>query len=744
MSPKALTPLPARALRTRLDRFLDDSIAQKVRNRDNDWPSGKNPAVGSSSFGAEMTDVRTIMVHATAGWPSRTKAETFFNRFVDKTADRYGHPAQFYIPHDGTVYWLIDLPRLTWHGNHTNEWSIGVETGNLLEGSPPKAPHKFKSGDWMPLDEASKEDVPGAKFYATVNGREVLVCLWTTKKGGFAGDPMSHDQMMLFSEAQYRSWALLARYLCESLEVPRNFALFPHKSRGDLVKDAAAFRSMLNADEMRDMYLREVLAKKPFKHTEAEFDDTEAFKKLYAGHVSTVTWKTKKDGKEETHKKSVNAVWTSFFDVYRGLHGHGFSGSLKSSDHDCPGQLFDWHRFARETWDYFWFPFDPATSAGPPARRDYGRKKEELREHYFDNVPAQYTLLTVNGQFGVDVESTPPQDIMAAEYRGSWHGGLHFVLAEGHPVYASANGELVAARFAKNVAGEPSKSFVLLRHEVFHETRSTGRVDYDVEPSIVYTLTMHLDTSGVTFDSISEKNPDWLNRMLVRKKECDLGLSFKQANPKAPDDAWDGAAPGRPKIWESWERDQKAIENALQTLRDGKVTVFPMGDTAIRAILGDYLGNAGALPDAPEQPAPRSATKAGIHFEVFSLDLLDLGFTGHDLGSTSPFYGPDTEKQIAAWLKKGFQSAGAYRLLAGAAKVPLLFKHAFRFKSEWALSAADFPAGAFSARADEMWWHTVAGLTIALAVVPQLGGFLKELVLPADGVVWHYHPLAFS
>ena len=37
----------------------------------------------------------------------------------------------------------------------------------------------------------------------------------------------------------------------------------------------------------------------------------------------------------------------------RGLSRHSING-----DHPCPGPLFDWYRFAREVWDYWWYPFD--------------------------------------------------------------------------------------------------------------------------------------------------------------------------------------------------------------------------------------------------------------------------------------------------------------------------------------------------------------------------------------------------
>src|SRR6185369_6035179 len=53
----------------------------------------------------------------------------------------------------------------------------------------------------------------------------------------------------------------------------------------------------------------------------------------------------------------------------------------------------------------------------------------------------------------------------------------------------------------------------------------TGRIDYDRAPTTVYSLTMHLARpAGLTFTDISDANPDWLNRLIIRRKECDLAF----------------------------------------------------------------------------------------------------------------------------------------------------------------------------------------------------------------------------
>ena len=60
---------------------------------------------------------------------------------------------------------------------------------------------------------------------------------------------------------------------------------------------------------------------------------------------------------------------------------------------------------------------------------------------------------------------------------------------------------------------------------------------------------------------------------------------------------------------------------------------------------------------------------------------------------------------------------------------------ALRSKSEWALAQSDFPAGNWAPAQALMWWNDV---------VPGMNGAADATSqLPADGVVWHYHPLGF-
>ncbi len=223
------------------------------------------------------------------------------------------------------------------------------------------------------------------------------------------------------------------------------------------------------------------------------------------------------------------------FDVFLGFHGHAFSGDpfkspqlLFGLDHDCPGPMFDWHRFAREVWDWWWHPFDvdaalPATK--PVAARPYSLASRDgstrLNEYYW---------------------STPVPTILGRKTTGI-HGPHSspstFALPQGVRVYAMANGEVVAARFA-TASSDVDFSMLVVRHEVFHRLdprpaaaaaaspgalpQFAGRIAYDVAPSSVFSIYLHLGRpAGIDFTNVSNTNPDWLNRMLVRMKEWNSG-----------------------------------------------------------------------------------------------------------------------------------------------------------------------------------------------------------------------------
>jgi N-acetylmuramoyl-L-alanine amidase len=693
------------ALLTRLAVVYDDTPAQQVMAGSADWRNGANPAAGTASFGAVINAVRSVVVHQTAGWPSRNKAQSFVRRFItrnamDGTKDVWGIGPQYYLSSDGSVFRLIDMPRVALHGTFTNGWSIGVETGNGATAIPPSGGNR-----WHALS-SDAEDIPGAKVYVRDhrdNPREVIVCWWTT--AGYSGParaPVGDDDM-LFTEWHYRTWALLGRYLSESLLLPRNLPVLPHAKRSDNLRTSTAFRRILLADERFSMLVRELSA---FNIQEVDFEPANAatLETRYDAAVQAATSKLKQH----------NRAWRKIFDVYRGFHGHGFSGAIGRTqhDHDCPGPVFDWHRFARELWDWWWHPFDvdDAVTTTAVPRRVYRNPNGDtpLVEHYFDeNEPARILRIT-NGIHGP--QSSP----------------LTFRLEQGSPVYALANGELVAARFPAP-GDQVSMAFVLVRHEVFHKPNpwnaimtslgipapAPGRIDYDGEPDTIYSLYMHLGRpAGMSFEDIVADNPDWLNRLLIRKKECDLGVPFYDNHAThhgIPDAAWNSRPPGsgmRLTALESWRVDQVGLDGFLGALGRGDIALAPLKSnlaTPIRVILGDFLGEAGVI--------QRQGTTSvhGIRVETFASGMVPTGFSS-TMGA--PRWNPPST-------------------LSGP---PAVF-----YRSEWAEVPSASEAQELAALGVDVdlvtWWPTVAMWT-------QLDGTLSASArLIPEGWAFHFRPL---
>jgi hypothetical protein len=141
---------------------------------------------------------------------------------------------------------------------------------------------------------------------------------------------------------------------------------------------------------------------------------------------------------------------------------------------------------------------------------------------------------------------------------------------------------------------------------------------------------MHIGhPQGLDLTAVNVANPDWLNRVHIRKKECQLGIDFY--NHPAPlhhgidNQAWNQPLPGqlaRPTLVDSWRNDQAALDPFLADLAAGRIATAPLipQSTPIRIILGDYLGTDGAV---AKQGA---GTVRGIRVEAFSPQPLP-GFT---------------------------------------------------------------------------------------------------------------------
>ncbi|MDA0171418.1 N-acetylmuramoyl-L-alanine amidase [Solirubrobacter taibaiensis] len=719
--------------------------AQQLRNRlltvfsDTPWQEISPLTTFPNGIGARISDVKALVVHQTSGWAPRSNGREMFRRAFLGTGKKKGLTTQLYISGDGTVMQGMELPRKTHHATFVNNWAIGVETAHPFGnygGNPLIGPwsstsaagaavplRRMAHNHWLPMSgndtlNEVDEDFPGLKFYIRVAGlNEPAVGLWTTPR--FAGpwrNPVRVPEA-LFSEQQYRAWALLARWFAEEYQLPRNFSLYPWKSRArgfgdetnahhEMIDDAVRFREIVLADEgLSRSPQRFGLPATPVPPTAA------ALEAVYPGGVrpprdaiaATATTP------EQPALPRRNDHWENLFRVFRGFHGHGYSGaSTGGDDHDCPGPLFDWHRFARETWDWWWWPFDhsPLTPDTAVDARPYSLPTRNgntpLKEYYWDQ-----SVLTV-----------------LARRRPGVHGNhgspATFELPEASRIYAMANGELVAARFPTEGNGL-SLAFMLVRHEVFHRLDPrpanptatppvfANRIDYNEPPTTVYSLYMHLGRPpGMNFDRVVPENPDWLNRVLTRKKECELGVRFRNSaagtHPSvAP--LWNNRPPGaprRPTLAEGWAADNTALGMFLLQLSRGEVATAPTtpNTTPVNILLGDYLAHAGNI----------GSGRRGVRVEVFANEIVSpLDFTATDTSGTTNDWHPG----------------------------PTPGDPVVRYRSEWARNPTEAEALTLALLGVTdfslvNWWRDAA--LAALARDPQLD---------LAGFVQHYDPLTF-
>jgi hypothetical protein len=715
-------------------------MAQQLRDRLNtvfsDGPWQEISAAGGGA-GVRMADVRTMVVHETSGWPPRGNGHAMFRRhFLPPPVPPSRLTTQLYVSGDGTVLQGMQLPNRTNHAGFVNAWALGTETGHgwgnyngndhlgpftttdetmIPNPNPPPAtvpsgaliPLRAKPGNrWIALsgdgtiDDAGDDDLPGIKFFVRHQAfGEVVVGMWTTAR--YTG-PWRQPQRvpeMLFTEPQYRAWALLARWIAEEFLLPRNFPLLPHKLRSagagtagnhGTRNDPATFSALVLADEG--------LSRSP-----ATFG-------LPAAPVPPAAAALQTAYTGPGVPPNPNPRWRAMFNVYRGFHGHGFSGDPAGNDHDCPGPMFDWHRFAREVWDWWWFPFDFDTAApnAAVAARPYSLATRDgntpLKEHFWET----------------------PRAVMQGRVRDGIHGvqgsPQTFELPANSRVYALANGELVAARFPPE-AGQLSLAFMLVRHEVFHQLDArppapggagvlpvfANRIDYDVAPTSVYSLYMHLGRpAGMSFDAVVDGNPDWLNRLLARRKEAELGVAFRAspAGVAIPAAKWNDRPPSavgvRPTLADAWVADNNGLTTFLNTLRAGNLAVAPLAAdaTPIRILLGDFLANAGVISLLP-------AARHGVRVELFSNAAISNEFVFTDTSGAGTRWSP----------------------LVGAGGA------AVRYPSEWAQNptAAELP-GLQAAGVDTTlinWWPAAQLATLNAR-------FPADARLDAQGMVVHY------
>jgi hypothetical protein len=667
-------------------------------------------------FGQVFRHTEAITAHFTAGWPRRDAADNFVERFTTNTdPGNHGIGPQLYISGDGTVARLIDIdpPRLTGHGEWRNAVAVGVETGNLgTVGRPPAVGHD--GPEWIKATDAGTEDLTGLELWITAGTRsqsEVIPGWWTTDTFLGNGRELIFAGNMTFSEQQQQAWALLVRFLSELLVLPRNTPLLPHLGRlasKTGADAAAALRRSVLADERCDMVQRALV---PLGFPAGSFDAGQlgAFQGRYDAALAAAT------GGLQSH----NRAYTQWCTEFRGLTGHRYIGSRfivhgkANGEHDCPGPLFDFHRLARESSDYWWYPFDTNGVTTALDRRSYATWSgaTPIIEYYWDENEADHLAVVAEGVHGP--HSSPDT----------------FTLDAGSHVYAMSNGELVAARLPQPGAAGSSIGLVLVRHEVFHVSRAAGvlapvpfvnpdRVDYDVAPSCVYTLYLHLDRpANLTFEDVRLANPDWLNRLIQRRIECRLGTAFYDAPPAHPHDPhhgipdalWNNRPPGvprRPTTLDGWRGDALLLEPFFVNLAAGRLAVLPQTQLAVppRIVLGDYLGDAGLV-------RVDAGQVHGVRVETFAPSLAAPTFS---------------QSASADWNPSVVQ----------------LPPFCLRYQSEWArqpTAAERILMLARGADPDRLaWWDDVkVGQVVE-------GSLAAADRVPDDGIVFHYRPLEFA
>ena len=610
------------------------------------WPGGV-----LKNFGDHIDTLHSIMIHGTSGWPSYDSANGMVDRFTCRVTRDQGIGPAYCVDCNGSAFQLIDMdpPRVTLHAGYMNGVSFGIENTDVGDNSGVK-PGSDNQFYWRKLTDLpdGSDDLAGLELRAVLHPNwdrgPDFVPLWmpTSRYAGPGDLEHAGDFKTLFTEADYRTLALLTRMRAESYGVPRNFPLLPYADRPNNVDDVQTLRRLVLADERGDMMIR------MFERTRDEFTSNAAsLQSWYQGRRGSVT-RFKRDG--TPYQAPLNGAWTDFFAdpkpgrvpgaklCYRGFLSHAMSGSIGvDPDHPCPGPYFDWHRFAREVWDWWWYPFDFTHLFGSPIAtpalfpRPYrqARKDTPLLDYYFDaagqdadfetsRTPAARASSADSDEFDTGTGVPPPQ------------------------VYALANGVLVAARIP-NEAAEPGKmGFVLARHEVFHRTKVVDQgpvatdgvsIDYDRPPSFVYSLITHVKNPSVNFENLSADNPDWLNRLVKHLVQCKKANQFRVDHPADTTvrDAWmHDPIPSNGYRWRvglQMERDAYQYELLLSQLSLGHATCFPiedsLGTTNVRVTLGDFLG----VPGRPATP--------GVGICIFSRQELPVAGLVHGVTSWS-------------------------------------------------------------------------------------------------------------
>ncbi|HEX6395934.1 MAG TPA: N-acetylmuramoyl-L-alanine amidase [Steroidobacteraceae bacterium] len=593
------------------------------------------PGAGRANFGTRLAAVHSIVIHGTSGWPSHQSATNMTQQYLCQVATKQGEGPTYVIDCNGTVQQLIDTdpPRVTLHAGYMNGISLGIENTDIGDASirPSASSLYWRRPSGLAND---RDDLAGLQLYVLLHPREGegsdVIPLWfpTSRYTGPGDSNQFSEFHTLFTDADYRSLALLSRLMTAELGVPRNFPLLPYQDRGSNANDVGTLRRLVLADERGDAMIS------MFGRTREEFTSNAATLDQWYKTCRYQVTRVRGDG--TTYRETANTAWTDFFAdthtaaadskrCYRGFLTHVMPGSTSSDgDHNCPGPYFDWHRFAREVWDWWWYPFDfdhvfnspiPVPALATRAYRE-ARKDTPLLDYYYDALvhDAEYQAVR-----------TPAAAASSAE-------SDEFDIGQSTPIYALANGVAVAARIPNETTAPGQMGFLLTRHEVFHRTQSVehggieialSAIDYDRPPSYVFSLISHVRNPSVNFDDLTGANPDWLNRLIKRLYECKKASEFRRDHATDNDlkKAW-RYNPLPEKILQRWsvggqiERDAEVYQSLIDELKLAHTVCFPLehslNATTVRVILGDYLGVAA-------RPA-----RDGVGITLFSVDELPV------------------------------------------------------------------------------------------------------------------------
>jgi hypothetical protein len=596
-------------------------------------------------------------------------------------------------------------------------WFDG-KLGSDVHGQYSRRPPLTGSNNYWTPASSNINDIPGSKLYLT-NNNEVSPCWWTTNNynGNFPGRRNSNGftsagekPIMQYNEHQYRRLALLTRYMLEKHNLPRNFPLLPHIYWFKLFHNANrdnwdwdSIRRTILADERGQMIMREFANPTPFDRGpmvnpnkpnrgdrpgggapaqnsnewilnnpigvgQSGPHSDEFIRNQYLNNESHLKQNYLTAGVDRNNH-GTNKPWRQFFSFFRGVHGHGYSQYWRG---DCPGPLFDWHRMAREISDYWWYPFDldgtvtriddDTVSMNGRDYRSYRRFNENtpILDYYWDEHENESAYKAIE----TDSVTPGPQSLLGPS-PSTFDFSLPNTTPDATPIYAMANGELVAAKLP--LSGENiSSGFVFVKHEVFYDTKfpantspvpfsEDNSINFNKKPSVVYSLYMYISRPhNIDFDQPNDENPDWLNRLLIRKKECELGIAFKNSNSGSGanfgDDRWNNRPPRRatypqnPTTHEAWVHENNSLEVFLNNLRNGDVAL-PLNtghdfDQPINILLGDYIGNSGAIGNSRNGVRVEvcSPSFSPPEFEVYGIDELLNGWDSNSQPNASQLY----------------------------------------------------------------------------------------------------------